>query len=204
MDDKLIKVYAAYRSGCIGDNILDTYFPFFANIIYEQHWDEIDEKKIAEVFAQKYGIILPLTFVRQVLGIGMSNGSILDDHGKYIADRGLIKQFRFEATDFDKRWDKLRSEFGYYCKKEKFDLSGVNIDERILNSLETIDEKIIAGDELVCQDDSDIFDFAWKKFLVTIGEKHTDTYEFVACLSASNIMKQAIFLPILQQRHSTD
>ena len=77
MDDKLIKVYAAYRSGCIGDNILDTYFPFFANIIYEQHWDEIDEKKIAEVFAQKYGIILPLTFVRQVLGIGMSNGSIL-------------------------------------------------------------------------------------------------------------------------------
>ena len=193
MDDKLIKVYAAYRSGCIGDNILDTYFPFFANIIYEQHWDEIDEKKIAEVFAQKYGIILPLTFVRQVLGIGMSNGSILDDHGQYIADRGMIKQFRFEATDFDKRWNKLRSEFGYYCKKEKFDLSGINIDERILNSLETLDEKIIAGDELACQDDSDIFDFAWKKFLVTIGEKHTDTYEFVACLSASNIMKQAIF-----------
>ena len=43
-----MKVYAAYRSGCLGDNILDTYFPFFANIIYEQHWDEIDEKKIAD------------------------------------------------------------------------------------------------------------------------------------------------------------
>lgn len=193
MENRLIKVYAAYRSGCLGDNILETYFPFFANIMYEQHWDEIDEGKMAEAFATKYGIKLPLTFVRQVLGVGMNNGSIIDDHGKYIAQRNVIKKYCFDPTDFDKRWNKMRSEFGYFCKKENLDLSGINIDERILDSLEALDEEIVAGNELDFQENTDIFDFAWRKFLIAIGEKHTDTYDFVACISACNIMKQTIF-----------
>ena len=115
MENNLVKVYAAYRSGCLGDNILDTYFRFFANIIYDQHWEEIDEAVLAEHFSKRYGISLPLPFVRQVLGVGMDNKSIMDDHGKYIALRDRIKEFRFEATDFDRRWDKMRSEFGYFC-----------------------------------------------------------------------------------------
>ena len=193
MENNLVKVYAAYRSGCLGDNILDTYFRFFANIIYDQHWEEIDEAVLAEHFSKRYGISLPLPFVRQVLGVGMDNKSIMDDHGKYIALRDRIKEFRFEATDFDRRWDKMRSEFGYFCKKEQLDLSGINVDERILSSLETLDEKIIAGDELVCDEGSDIFDFAWKKFLVFASQKNQDSYDFIACISASNIMKQAIF-----------
>lgn len=193
MEKRLIKVYAAYRSGCLGDNILETYFPFFANIMYEQHWDEIDESKMAAAFADKYGIKLPLTFVRQVLGVGMNNESIIDDHGKYIAQRNVLKKYCFDPTDFDKRWSKMRSEFGYFCKKEKIALTGIQIDERILDSLETIDAEIVAGNELVCQQNTDIFDFAWRKFLISIGEMHTDTYDFVACISACNIMKQTIF-----------
>lgn len=50
MENKLVKVYAAYRSGCLGDNILDTYFRFFANIIYDQHWEEIDEAVLVDHF----------------------------------------------------------------------------------------------------------------------------------------------------------
>lgn len=193
MENNLVKVYAAYRSGCLGDNILDTYFRFFANIIYDQHWEEIDEAVLAEHFSERYGISLPLPFIRQVLGVGMDNKSIIDDHGKYIAQRERIKEFRFEATDFDRRWDKMRSEFGYFCKKEKIELSGINVDERILSSLETLDEKIVAGDELICDEGSDVFDFAWKKFLVFASQKKQDSYDFIACISASNIMKQAIF-----------
>ena len=26
--DELVKLYAAYKSGCLGNNILDTYLPF--------------------------------------------------------------------------------------------------------------------------------------------------------------------------------
>lgn len=193
MDNKLLKIYAAYRSGCLGDNILDTYFPFFANIIYEQHWEEIDGGEVAKAFADKYGINLPLTFIRQVLGAGMDNEAIIDDHGKYIAQRNVIKKYRFDSADFDKRWDRMRSEFGYFCKKEKLDVSGIKIDDRILESLETLDDKIVAGDNFGNQEPTDNFDFAWKKFLIAIGEKQTDTYDFIACLSASNIMKQTIF-----------
>ena len=115
----MVKLYAAYRSGCLGDNILDTYFHFFANIIYDQHWEEIDEAALADVFSDRYGILLPLTFVRQVLGVGMENNSIIDDHGKYIAQRDQIKDFRFDTDDFERRWDKMRSEFGYFCKIAK-------------------------------------------------------------------------------------
>ena len=122
MENKLVKVYAAYCSGCLGDNILDTYFRFFANIIYDQHWEEIDEAVLVDHFSDRYGISLPLPFARQVLGVGMENKSIIDDHGKYIAQRDRIKEFRFESTDFDRRWDKMRSEFGYFCKKEQLDL----------------------------------------------------------------------------------
>ncbi len=193
MNNNMVKVYAAYRSGCLGDNILDTYFRFFANIIYDQHWEEIDEVVLAKTFLQRYGIALPLSFVRQVLGVGMENNSIIDDHGKYIAQKELIKAFRFKSDDFDKRWDKMRSEFGYFCKKEQIDLTGIRVDERILHSLDTLDEQIIAGDELSYEDNSDAFDFAWKKFLVFSSQKKQDSYDFIACISASNIMKQAIF-----------
>lgn len=33
MKDNLAKIYAAFRSGCLGNNILDAYFPFFVNIL---------------------------------------------------------------------------------------------------------------------------------------------------------------------------
>lgn len=193
MKNNFIKLYAAYKSGCLGDNILDTYFPFFANIIYEQHWDVIEEGKLAKAFADKYGIDLPLTFVRQVLGVGMDNGSIIDEHGEYIALRENMKKCRFDSTDFEKRWEKMRSQFGYFCKKNNIDLSGVKIDESILASLETLDEKIVAGDELDFQETTSLFDYAWRKFLVSIGEKNSDTYDFIASISACNIMKQTIF-----------
>ena len=53
MENKLVKVYAAYCSGCLGDNILDTYFRFFANIIYDQHWEEIDEAVLVDHFSDR-------------------------------------------------------------------------------------------------------------------------------------------------------
>ena len=131
----------------------------------------------------------------------MENNSIIDDHGKYIAQRDQIKDFRFDTDDFERRWDKMRSEFGYFCKIEQFDLTGINIDERILSSLETLDEKIVSGDELDRDDNSDIFDFAWKKFIVFASQKKKDSYDFIASISACNIMKQHY---LLCQHYSRD
>ena len=121
MQNKLIKVYAAYRSGCLGDNILETYFPFFANIIYEEHWDEIDAGQVEKAFEQRYGIKLPLTFIRQVLGVGIQKNALVDNRGQYVAQRDVLKQYRFSQDDFKKRWNKMRSDFGFFCKRRTGD-----------------------------------------------------------------------------------
>ena len=68
----LIKLYAAYKSGCMGNNILDTYFNFLANIILEAKMTTVNETEVASKFRKKYQIDLPLSFVRQVLGIPLS------------------------------------------------------------------------------------------------------------------------------------
>lgn len=189
MKNNLFKIYAAYRSGCLGNNILDTYFPFFANIIYEEHWDEIDADKVGNAFEQKYGIKLPLTFIRQVLGVGVQNNAIVDNRGQYVAQRDILKHYRFSQDDFEKRWNKMRSEFGFFCKKENIDLGGIDIDNRIMESLDTIDE--IARDDYEAEH-SDIFDYAWRKFVVSAAKSQSQTYEFISCLNACDIMTQAI------------
>ena len=192
MQEKLIKVYAAYRSGCLGDNILETYFPFFANIIYEEHWDEIDADQVEKAFEHRYGIKLPLTFIRQVLGVGIQKNAIVDDRGQYVAQRDVLKQYRFSQDDFEKRWNKMRSDFGVFCKREQLDLRGIDIDKRIIESLDTIDE--IARDDYE-SDHADSFDYAWRKFLISAGESQsqTQTYEFISCLNPCDVMTQAIF-----------
>lgn len=48
--DELVKLYAAYKSGCLGNNILDTYFTFFANIILEENLETISEEEMQKCF----------------------------------------------------------------------------------------------------------------------------------------------------------
>ena len=95
------KIYAAFRSGCLGDNILDAYFPFFANIICENEWEYVNDKQVSTEFEKKYSFAVPLTFVRQVLGVGMKNGSIVDDHAQYRVCKEELAAFKFDSREFD-------------------------------------------------------------------------------------------------------
>ena len=193
MDSKLVKVYAAYRSGNLGNNIFDTYFPFLATIICEEGYDTVEEDRVAERFKSKYGIILPLTFVRQVLSVGMQNGSIEDQFGQYVVNHSVISKYRFDSTDFDKQWGKMKSVFGYYCKRNGFDLAGYNLDEQILGALDESDSLFLAGDISENDHSPDEFLYYWNSFLIEIAEKNTDIFDFVSSISASNIMRQALF-----------
>lgn len=51
----------------------------------------------------------------------------------------------------------------------------------------------MVGDELDSAESVDVFDFAWKKFLISMAQESNSTYDFIASMSACNIMKQAIF-----------
>lgn len=193
MKDNLAKIYAAFRSGCLGNNILDAYFPFFVNIICEENWDIVDEVKVAECFKNKYHIPVPLTFVRQVLGVGMRNNSINYDHGNYRVQKDIISQYKYDSSVFDKKWKRLLKDFLLFCDEKKYDISAIDTETRILNWIEINDESVISNDELTTPETSDVFDYSWNKFLTEKATTDSELFEFVASLSFSNIMKQAVF-----------
>lgn len=77
----ITKLYAAYKTGYLGNNILDTYFSFVANMISEERLTVVEDSIIAAKFKERYTIELPLPFIRQVLGVGVQNGSFIENHG---------------------------------------------------------------------------------------------------------------------------
>ena len=193
MEPKLLKVYAAYRSGCLGNNIFDAYYPFVATIIYEEQWTYIDSETVAAKFNEKYGIELPLSFVNQVLGIGVANGSIIDSMGQFNVERSKMKSHCFDSSDFNKQWGDMRSQFCYYCKQIEVDLTGIDIDSQILEELDQSDSRFLAGSVSENEFPANEFHYAWNKYLIHVSETRPKLYDFIASISASNIIRQAIF-----------
>lgn len=92
----ITKLYASYKAGYLGNNILDTYFSFIANIIINKDLTTIEDTQIADEFKKKYAIDLPLSFVRQVLGVGVRNNCFIEDARN--ADEIDEKKFLFLRT----------------------------------------------------------------------------------------------------------
>lgn len=189
----LIKLYAAYKSGCMGNNILDTYFNFLANIILEAKMTTVNETEVASKFRKKYQIDLPLSFVRQVLGIGLSNGSIIDERGVYLVKKDILAQYKFEATDFDDMWSKLINSFNEYCTLNDIGVVKSDLEPQILTAIDNTDEIILSSDKINSSEGMNEFDYAWYSFVKENAEKGNELFDFVTALCASNITKQALF-----------
>ena len=189
----IIKLYAAYKAGFLGNNILDTYFSFMANMISEERLAVVEDTVIAAKFKERYTMDLPLPFIRQVLGVGVQNGSFIEDHGKYSVVVNEIAKYRFSKTDFDALWNRLIKDFSEYCRAKDIDISSLDINAFILDILDDADEKILSGekaDELAGMSPPE---YGWHSFIKEQGQLQTELYSFVAALSASNIAKQALF-----------
>lgn len=189
----LIKLYAAYKSGCLGNNIMDTYFSFFANIILDEKMSTINEIDVASRFRKKYQIDLPLSLVRQVLGIGVSNGSIVDERGAYLVKKDILKQYQFEGTDFDKMWSKLIYVFNEYCMLNEIAGSKDELEMKVLSAIDNTDEVILSNDKTDPTVGMSEFDFAWYSFVREQAESENELFDFITALCASNITKQALF-----------
>ena len=50
----ITKLYAAYKAGYLGNNILDTYFSFIANMISEEHLSIVEDNAISDKFKERY------------------------------------------------------------------------------------------------------------------------------------------------------
>ena len=189
----IIKLYAAYKAGFLGNNILDTYFSFMANMISEERLAVVEDTVIAAKFKERYTMDLPLPFIRQVLGVGVQNGSFIEDHGKYSVVVNEIAKYRFSKTDFDALWNRLIKDFSEYCRAKDIDISSLDINAFILNILDDADEKILSGEKADEQAGMTPPEYGWHSFIKEQGQLQTELYSFVAALSASNIAKQALF-----------
>ncbi len=189
----ITKLYAAYKAGYLGNNILDTYFSFMANMIFEEHLMVVEDGVIAAKFKERYTIELPLPFIRQVLGVGVHNGSFVEDHGKYSVVISELSKYRFSETEFDSLWENLIREFTAYCQTKEIAISSIDVSEFILDIVDDSDEKILSGEKVDEKDGLTPFEYAWYSFVKGQGESQTELYSFVAALSASNITKQALF-----------
>lgn len=189
----IIKLYAAYKSGFLGNNILDTYFSFMANMISEERLSVVEDTVIAAKFEERYTMELPLPFIRQVLGVGVQNGSFIEDHGKYSVVVNEIAKYCFSKIDFDALWDRLIKDFSEYCRAKDIDISSLDINAFVLDILDDADEKILSGEKVDEQAGMPPSEYGWYSFIKEQGQLQTEVYSFVAALSASNITKQALF-----------
>ena len=176
------KLYAAFKAGYLGNNILDTYFSFFANIIMSNDSTIVEDEDVAKKFYEKYGIKLPLPFVRQVLGVGLENHSIISDHGKYVSVKSEMKKYRFNETDFTNRLNELVDSFSKYCSNLDISTENINLQDFVLSAIDNTD---YVFDQNATTDSSqglDPFEYAWFSFVKKEAIESTDMYTFIASL----------------------
>lgn len=190
---KIMKLYAAYKAGYLGNNILDTYFTLVANMILENHLTVIEDMTIASAIQERYQIELPLPFIRQILGIGVKNKCFIEDHGKYSVVLEQLSQYGFSETDFIEQWEQLVRSFEAYCKEKTVDCSSISMSDFILDTLDKTDDLIFTGDTTEDKQGMSLMEYAWYSFVKNQAESQTDLYAFIAAISASNITRQALF-----------
>ncbi len=197
--DNIKKLYIAYKAGYLGENILNTYFSFLANMISEENLSTIEETVISKKFMERYSIELPLQFIRQVLGVGVSNNCFIEDRGKYNVVVEELDKFHFNDTDFNEKWNCLIESFTSYCKEINTDEPS-DLAEFILSELDKTDDTILSGEKIdFCIENSNErngilpIEYAWYSFIRIQGKEKTDLFSFISAISASNITKQALF-----------
>jgi hypothetical protein len=193
MDNKINKLYAAYRSGCLGDNIFHSYYPFLANIISEEECQTVDAEQVAEKFMSRYDFPLPLNFIRQILSVGVEKEDIIYDQGKYIPRREKFKSHKIDNTTFNLLWERMIQGFTSYCGTNGFNLSGIDVEANIFHFFDFYDENILSINDFYYPEKNDTFDYIWYSYIKSLSENDTELFNFVAAISFSNILKETIF-----------
>lgn len=200
----ITRLYAAYKAGYLGSNILDTYFALVANMILERHLTVIEDTAIASEIKERYQIELPLPFVRQILGVSVKNNCFVEDHGKYSVVVETLSKYAFDETDFNERWEQLVQSFEEYCKQKEIDYSNVSISDFILDILDETDEIVFTSDATEDEQTTPPMEYAWYSFVRSEAEAKTKLYSFIAAVSASNITRQALFFDGDEQADYSD
>lgn len=187
-----LNVYAAYKSGFLGNNILDTYFSFFANILLEKRVSVVEAVEVKNMFNEKYNIDLPLPFIHQVLGTGVENGTLVADHGRYSISLDHLTKYKFDFTNFDKNWLSLVHEFQSHCSLLKINTENVNVERNILDFLSQ-DASIIDYEKKAETTPISSIEYSWYSFVKESAISNPELYRFIVAISAANSTIEALF-----------
>ena len=195
--NKFIKLHAAFKSGFLGNNIMETYYPFFASIIYTNKYQTIDEYVLQKDFMAKYNFTPTIPFIRQVLSIGLENNSIKSLAGKFVPDFPALKAHIFDSSQFDQTWSNMVLMFQQFCIDFNSSYDPANAADDILKYIEQNDYQMILPIEINTNTTTtNSFEYQWIRFISEL--KHTDKemLNFISAISASNIYKEALFYEV--------
>lgn len=195
MEEKYFDVYALFKMQCANGNVLEAYYPFMANIILENNMEEINEDLIKKVFEERYKINISVLFIRQVLGVGIENKSIVKKYGKYIADNAELKKYKIGKSDFNKSWNTLKSLFQkYYYSITQGSINDEIFDRLVFSLIDTHSIKFIIDSEWAVDDKVDDYEYYWYSFIKELPQINQKVFDFLAYLSASSTYREALFV----------
>lgn len=195
MEEKYFDVYALFKMQCANGNVLEAYYPFMANIILENNMEEINEDLIKKVFEDRYKINISVLFIRQVLGVGIENKSIVKKYGKYIADNAELKKYKIGKSDFNKSWNTLKSLFQkYYYSITQGSINDEIFDRLVFSLIDTHSIKFIIDSEWAGDDKVDDYEYYWYSFIKELPQINQKVFDFLAYLSASSTYREALFV----------
>ncbi len=192
-ENEFLKLYAAFRSGCLGDNVLDVYFSFFANILLEEGTTFIDATDLCAKFEQRYQFPVPPTFVRQVLSVGVNNGAIISVRERYETVQEKLKQYKVDLSGFESSWKALLEGFKSFCDSNDLTIIPKTLENDIFDFINSQDVELVLNRDVYSDENTTPFDFAWNKYLQYIAQKNIALFDFMSAICFSNILKQAIF-----------
>jgi len=188
------KYIAAFRSGALGENILEVYFSFFAHIILNEKWQEVSASVLLAKINENYGnLTLTIPFINQVLSVGVENGSIAKIMGKYMVVDKNMKQYETDKKDFNSQINLVIDDFCDFYGKAIDETTRQKTENMILKYIDAYDSNILLDGYDFSEIGTTDFDRVWNIYLQHIAKAKPHYFDIVSALCFSNIILQAMF-----------
>ena len=176
-------------------SVLEVYFSFVATIIFEEDWDIVEETLVAEKLNQKYGLKLPSSVIRQVLGVGMNKKAIIDIRGKYTIDKDILTAYCIDEDLAQNFLTQVVGAFITHCKSQDIDISDAVAEERVNQFLQN-EDNTFHNIEYISNENEDRLYFEWNRFLKTTNDENQELFNVIAMFRYATTIKEALFCSI--------
>lgn len=191
---RIVKLQAAYLAGCFNQNIFESYLPFFIKAVEACSLAMFNAEEVSVAIGSRYGVDLPLTFVRTVLAVGCQRGVFCNDNksGQYYLVWTKTREFAFDDQEFNEKWDRLKAHFTDFCVRRKYALPE-DADEELLRCIEEVDAIDLDDDGALNPSAPNGMDFLWRSFVIELHDTNQEEYDYVSSLNLCTVIKDAEF-----------